>query len=158
MDREFVFERRPSVVLPKGQWCPFNTQSTWWWPAVYPLLYVPSYCSFRMCDIWKSFVAQRCLWELNTGIVFHAAEVWQERNVHNLMRDFEDEIPGYQLNNKIAEILESTTLRSGVEHVASNLRLCYESLVKHQIFPEKELVLIDAWLEGIASCQSSGVS
>ncbi len=147
LDREFRFDQKESVILPAGMWCPFNTQTTWWWPTVYPLLYIPSYCSFRMCDIWKSFVAQRCLWELGTGVVFHASEVWQERNVHNLMRDFNDEVPGYQQNQQIAEILESTTLLSGKENVAENLSRCYRQLVEKNIFPEKELVLVDAWLE-----------
>lgn len=158
LDREFCFEQRESVVVPPGNWCPFNTQSTWWWPVVYPLLYVPSYCTFRMCDIWKSFVAQRCLWELGLGVVFHASEVWQERNVHNLLRDFNDEIPGYQQNNRIAEILESTSLQTGLENVAANLKTCYATLIHHEIFPAKEMELIEAWLEAIASCQSSVVS
>ncbi len=150
LDREFRFDVKESVVLSPGQWCPFNTQSTWWWPAVYPLLYVPSYCSFRMCDIWKSFVAQRCLWELGAGVVFHAAEVWQERNLHSLIRDFQDEIPGYLQNNRLVQILESVALKAGTDEVASNLRRCYEALIAEQIFPEKELALVDAWLEGIA--------
>ena len=146
----FRFENRRSVFLPARQWCPFNTQTTWWWPVAYPLLYVPSYCSFRMCDIWKSFVAQRCLWELGTGVVFHASEVWQERNVHNLMRDFNDEVPGYQQNNRIAEILEGTVLVPGPNHVAENLRRCYSELIQHQIFPETELTLVDAWLKDLS--------
>ena len=158
LDHEFTFNRSESAMLPAGQWCPFNTQTTWWWPAVYPLLYVPSYCSFRMCDIWKSFVAQRCLWEQGTGVVFHAPEVWQERNVHNLLRDFNDEVPGYQQNHRIAEILESTSLQTGLENVAANLKTCYAALIRHEIFPPKEMELVDAWLEGIASCQSSVVS
>ena len=40
-----------------------------------------------------SFVAQRCLWELGHGMVFHAAEVDQDRNPHNLMRDFRTRFP-----------------------------------------------------------------
>jgi hypothetical protein len=151
LDREFAFNPADSAMLPPGQWCPFNTQTTWWWPVVYPLLYVPSNCSFRMCDIWKSFVAQRCLWELGTGVVFHASEVWQERNVHNLMRDFSDEISGYQQNNRIAEILEGTTLKSGQENAADNLRSCYRSLVEQSIFPDAELPLVDAWLTSFRS-------
>ncbi|MEQ9409408.1 MAG: STELLO glycosyltransferase family protein [Fuerstiella sp.] len=147
LDREFTFHESASAMLPPYQWCPFNTQSTWWWPAVYPLLYVPSYCSFRMCDIWKSFVAQRCLWELGTGVVFHAPEVWQERNVHNLMRDFNDEIPGYQQNHRIAEILEQTTLQPGSENVCSNLKRCYEALIEAEVFPVKEMDLVDAWVQ-----------
>ena len=153
LDREFTFNSAESALLPPGQWCPFNTQTTWWWPIVYPLLYVPSYCSFRMCDIWKSFVAQRCLWELGTGVVFHAPEVWQERNVHNLMRDFNDEIPGYQQNHRIAEILERTALQPGVEHVAANLKCCYATLIENKVFPAKEMELLDAWVEALACCE-----
>ncbi|MCS7469428.1 STELLO glycosyltransferase family protein [Stieleria sp. ICT_E10.1] len=149
LDREFVFDCHESVMLAPGQWCPFNTQTTWWWPAVYPLLYVPSYCSFRMCDIWKSFVAQRCLWELGTGVVFHASEVVQERNPHNLMRDFEDEIPGYLQNHELACVLESIDLVSGVADVGTNLRTCYAALVSKGIFPEKELLLVDTWLADV---------
>lgn len=151
LDHEFTFNRSESAMLPAGQWCPFNTQTTWWWPVVYPLLYVPSYCSFRMCDIWKSFVAQRCLWELGTGVVFHAAEVWQERNIHNLMRDFNDEVPGYQQNHRIAEILEATSLQSGIENVTANLKTCYAALIHHEIFPAKEMELVEAWIEGVHS-------
>ncbi|MBB3206285.1 hypothetical protein FHS27_002094 [Rhodopirellula rubra] len=150
LDREFTFDQADSVILPPGSWCPFNTQTTWWWPVVYPLLYVPSYCSFRMCDIWKSFVAQRCLWELETGVVFHAPEVWQERNVHDLTCDFDDEVPGYQQNNRIAQILEATTLQGGAENVGKNLKQCYKSLIDAEIFPAKEMQLIDAWLTGVA--------
>ena len=54
-DHDVYFNRNPSVWLPLGSWCPFNSQSTWWWPVAYPLMYLPSYCSFRMTDIWRSF-------------------------------------------------------------------------------------------------------
>ncbi len=151
LDREFTFNSAESAVLPPGQWCPFNTQTTWWWPVVYPLLYVPSFCSFRMCDIWKSFVAQRCLWELGTGVVFHAPEVWQERNVHDLMRDFSDEVPGYQQNNRIAEILNGVSLNPGLESLVENFRECYQALVNEQIFPAKEMKLVEAWIRDVTA-------
>ena len=145
-DRPFDFEARAPVALGSGQWCPFNTQSTWWWPAAYPLLYVPSHCSFRMCDIWKSFVAQRCLWALGAGVVFHAPEVVQDRNPHDYRRDFEDEVPGYLRNARIAEILAGLSLAPGEAAVADNLRACYAALVAERIFPPEELTLVAAWL------------
>jgi hypothetical protein len=114
--------------------------------VAYPLLYIPSYCSFRMCDIWKSFVAQRCLWELDMGIVFHAPEVYQDRNVHDLMRDFRDEIPGYDKNREICEILAGLKLKKGEGAVSENLLICYEALVAKDIFPAKELDLVQAWM------------
>jgi hypothetical protein len=146
MDREFFFDLGASVYLEPGNWCPFNTQTTWWWPVAYPLLYIPSYCSFRMCDIWKSFIAQRCLWELDMGIAFHAPEVYQDRNVHDLMRDFRDEISGYDKNREICEILGDVKLKSGEVAVAENLLRCYEALVAKGIFPSTELDLVRAWV------------
>ncbi len=57
---DFQSDRR--VGLGAGSWCPFNSQNTAWFPEAWPLLYLPSYCSFRMTDIWRSFVAQRIGW------------------------------------------------------------------------------------------------
>lgn len=154
MDREFRFDQGKSVYLEPGNWCPFNTQSTWWWPLAFPLLYIPSYCSFRMCDIWKSFIAQRCLWAMDLGVAFHAPEVNQERNYHDLNRDFSDEVPGYEQNRKIAKILDQTQLSPSEQSVGANLKHCYERLVEAEIFPEKELALVDAWLSDLASLKS----
>ena len=146
-DRPFDFSDGAPVALNAGQWCPFNTQSTWWWPVAYPLLYVPSYCSFRMCDIWKSFVAQRCLWALGAGVVFHAPEVFQDRNPHDYLRDFQDEIPGYLHNARIAKILAAVDLIPGEDAVADNLLACYDALIREEIFPDDEWPLVQAWIE-----------
>ena len=148
-DREFYFERKNSIALPEGSWCPFNTQSTWWWEEAFPLLYLPSYCSFRMTDIWKSFVAQRCLWEMGYKVMFHAAEVNQERNPHNLMRDFEAEIPGYTQNEKLTEVLENARLLPGTENALRNLVICYEALIVHDLLPSDEMQLVKAWVADI---------
>ena len=56
------FRRDRRLALGRDAWCPFNSQNTAWWPDAYPLLYLPATCSFRMTDIWRSFVAQRIAW------------------------------------------------------------------------------------------------
>lgn len=149
LDGPFTFDNGQSVNLPPGTWCPFNSQSTWWWPEAYSLLYLPSFCTFRMTDIWRSFIAQRCLWEMGYGVVFHAPEVIQNRNKHDLMRDFNDEIPGYQNNSRLVSILEGLTLQAGVDSVGHNLRACYVALIREGIFPDNELPLVDAWLDDL---------
>jgi hypothetical protein len=142
----FTFEPNGSVVLPAKVWCPFNSQSTWWWEPAFPLLYLPSFCSFRMTDIWRSFVAQRCLWEFAEGVVFHEPEVCQDRNPHRLLGDFADEVQGYLRNGEIADILEKLNLTPGIPHIPDNMRSCYKALVKAKILPMKELGLLNAWL------------
>lgn len=157
LDAPFHFDTGPSVLLRPGSWCPFNSQSTWWWPEAYPLLYLPSHCSFRMTDIWRSFIAQRCLWELGLSIVFHAPEVVQDRNLHNLMRDFADEVPGYQRNRELARILEDTNLTPGVQAMGDNLLRCYGALIARGFFAVEEATLVRAWLEGLELAMAGNV-
>lgn len=147
---EFTFDDSPSVSLGPGTWSPFNSQSTWWWPEAYALLYLPSYCSFRMTDIWRSFVAQRCLWLHGYSVVYHCPEAYQIRNPHRLMKDFSDEIVGYTRNHEIADILMSAPLDKE-ESLAQNLSKCYLSLVAQGLFPEKEMSLVEAWVSDVAS-------
>jgi hypothetical protein len=152
MDQEITFKPGDSVSLPAGTWCPFNSQSTWWFPQAYPLLYLPSFVSFRMTDIWRSFIAQRCLWALGYGVVFHGAEMFQDRNPHNLLRDFEQEVPGYLGNDRFREVLDRLQLAPGPNEVGNNLRRCYEALIHAALIPEKELQLVECWLADVGEC------
>jgi hypothetical protein len=138
-----------SVALGAGSWCPFNSQNTAWWPAAYPLLYLPAHCSFRMTDIWRSFVAQRIAWANDWHLSFESPDVTQERNPHNLLRDFEDEIPGYLHNRLICETLAQLELKPGAPHLPDNLRISYEALVRGGWLPEPELELLEAWLQDL---------
>jgi hypothetical protein len=158
LDHEFAFERAASVSLPRGTWCPWNSQNTWWWPEAYVLMYLPSTCSFRMTDIWRSFIAQRCLWEMGYEIIFHPADVIQQRNVHNLMRDFNDEISGYQRNDELVDVLESLTLSGGVAAAGDNMLRCYEALTAKGFFAESELPLVRAWISDVASLRRGSYS
>jgi len=140
----FVAGRR--ILLGNGSWCPFNSQNTAWFSEAYPLLYLPAYCSFRMTDIWRSFVAQRICWENNWDISFFSSTVWQERNEHRLIKDFEDEVPGYLNNARIRALLEALPLRSGTAAIGDNLRIAYSKLVEESLIGEAELPLLEAWL------------
>jgi len=154
-DRAFNFDQAPSIWLKPGTWCPFNSQSTWWFQKAFPLLYLPSFVSFRMTDIWRSFIAQRCLWEIDYGIAFHAPESIQHRNMHNLLRDFEQEVPGYLNNNRIIEILEELQLESGVNSIPHNMHRCYEALISADIVPKQEIPLVEAWINDLEVCRTT---
>jgi hypothetical protein len=144
-----VFRKDRRVALTEGAWCPFNSQNTTWWADAFPLLYLPSYCSFRMTDIWRSFIAQRIAWTNGWGVLFHEPTVWQERNEHDLMRDFRDEVPGYLHNRAICEALEALQLRPGVESMGENLQVCYEMMVGRGWIEKQELELVEAWLRDL---------
>lgn len=145
------FRKDRCIALGRGTWCPFNSQNTTWWAATFPLMYLPAHCSFRMTDIWRALVAQRVAWENGWHILFHGPTVWQDRNEHNLMRDFADEVPGYLHNNCIRHALENTTLLGGVQNLLQDLRRCYEALIKIEIIAPDEIALLDAWTADLES-------
>jgi hypothetical protein len=148
------FCRKASIALGSGSWCPFNSQNTTWFRQAYPLLYLPSFCSFRMTDIWRSFVAQRICWANGWHIHFHMPTVWQERNEHNLLQDFSDEVPGYLNNAAICRELEQLDILPGEENLAMNMLACYEKLVDMGLVGEKEIGLLRAWQVDVSNLYS----
>jgi hypothetical protein len=149
-DIKFVARDHP-VALAQGMWCPFNSQSTQWHKAAFELLYLPSYCSFRMTDIWRSFVVQACLWANNWNVSFGNPCVFQLRNEHDLMKDFEDEVPGYLNNDKIVDALSKLPLKSGDDEILNNLEMCYEKLISLGLIKPQEEALIQAWVGDLSS-------
>ena len=100
-----------------------------------------------MCDIWKSFIAQRCLWELGYGIMFHAPKYFRIAISTILIVILQTKCPGYTRNKEIADVLSRLQLKSGEAQIGDNLRRCYEALVAATIFPSAELELVELWLE-----------
>jgi len=143
--------KQNSVILSSGTFCPFNSQNTLWFPEAYPLLYLPSFVSFRMTDIWRSFIAQVCLYKMGHKLAFCSPTVFQERNEHSLINDFDLEISGYLLNIKIMETLDNVSLSNIPSKVGENLYLCYEKLVEKHIIPNYELSLVQLWLAEISA-------
>ncbi len=143
------FQKNLSFVLGKESWCPFNSQNTVWFKEAFPLLYLPSKCSFRMTDIWRSFVAQRIAWEYGWKIAFYSPTVYQERNEHNLLKDFEDEVPGYLNNAAIAKVLESLHLSGSPEYIYNNLVKCYQAIIGMGLIGGEEMNILKAWIHDL---------
>lgn len=144
------FKKGMNIALGDGAWSPFNSQNTYWYKEAFPLLYLPAYCSFRMTDIWRSYVAQRIAWSNGWSILFHEATVWQERNQHNLLKDFEDEIPGYLNNAKICNELANLNIKGGKENMLDDLLTCYDMLTGKGFVGKEEDELVRAWCDDLS--------
>jgi hypothetical protein len=151
--QSFRTDRR--VAIGRGSVCPFNSQNTTWFSQAFALLYLPSYCSFRMTDIWRSFVAQRIAFENEWAVLFHEPTVYQDRNEHDLMKDFADELPGYMNNSRIYKELESLELEAGEEKITANLIKCYQKLIELGLVDAKEMHLLNCWIGHIGDLMKS---
>jgi hypothetical protein len=145
------FDKHQSIALGVNAICPFNSQNTTWFKEAFPLLYLPSYCSFRMTDIWRSFIAQRIAWTCGWSVLFHSSTVRQERNDHSLIKDFEDEVSGYVNNSRIVSTLTHLPLKEGVENLCGNLLNCYHALIDLSVIDKREIALVKAWIKDLES-------
>ncbi len=141
-----VFDRKPPVALAPGALCPINSQNTAWWPDAYPLMYLPSNCSFRLTDIWRGLIAIRIAGVQGWNVLFRPASVRQERNEHDFMDDFTKELDGYLRSNEVARILAEAILPTGKERIPEAMMLCYKALCAEGVFPNEEIQLVESWL------------
>lgn len=148
------FRSEQPLLLVHGQWCPFNSQNTTWWPNAWPLLYLPATCTFRMTDIWRSLVAQAWLLGQGLHVAFTSPSMRQERNAHDLMRDFADEIPGFLHNSAIVAALQSVSAKAPA---GDFLECAYEMLVAMGLIVGTELEMVRAWRRDIDQVMDRGV-
>ena len=139
------FRNDKPLLIPASSWVPFNSQVTTWPRSLFFLLYLPVTCSFRMTDIWRSYVAQRLMHDLDVPLVYTGPMVFQDRNEHDLMKDFRDEIEGYTNYSRVVDALQHTKTSKGAD-VASDLVHLYEALVQVDAVTPAELRVLDAWI------------
>ena len=143
---KITFDSHAPVAVEKGVYCPFNSQNTFWNKKAFPLLYLPVTVSFRYTDILRGFVAQRILWEYDMLLGFTEATVYQDRNLHNLMKDFEQEISMYVGFEKLLDVFAAFKTTG---EMASDLVAVYGLLSKAGIVAEAELPVVQAWVRDL---------
>jgi len=156
-NHKYSFAPGEPIAIEQGFWAPFNSQNTWWYPKAFPLMYLPTYCSIRMVDIWRGYIAQRCLWVMGKNLAFRAADVTQDRNEHDLRQDFLAEVDGYTRTKEFCKVLSDLDMIHRADRkldIGDGLRICYRILIKAGFFDEKELELVDAWLGAIDEIRS----
>lgn len=146
---ELFFNKDEPVILKGATWCPFNSQNTVFFPPAFPLLYLPCHVSFRMTDIWRSFIALAVLERAGGAVAFLAPTVEQLRNEHDLMNDFELEVVGYRFNDMIRTVLRQTLADRELasELVPEAMLDCMAALVNAGHMRAAELAVGSAWIK-----------
>jgi len=70
-------------------------------------LLLPCSVSFRYCDILKSIIANIILRKKNKNIAFISPNVYQLRNEHDLIKDFQSEYSMYIHNENILDFISN---------------------------------------------------
>ena len=84
-------DSKATLIMPPGLFSPFNAQATLITRPAFWSLLLPISVHGRVSDIWRSYIAQRLLWDVGHTIAFTAPMVKQLRNVHNPLADMKAE-------------------------------------------------------------------
>jgi hypothetical protein len=142
--RDIYFDKKIPCVLPVGVFCPFNTQNTIFAYESFWGLMIPSTTSFRVCDIWRSYIVQRLLWEIDLRLCFTSPTAVQERNPHNLFKDFCDEQDLYLKSGSLIQFL--LKWRSEACNFQERIENLIQKLVEAEYLKSEEIVLVKAWI------------
>ena len=145
----FKFERpRLPMALRSDQYCPTNSQNALFSKEAFLLLYLPCTVSFRFTDILRGLVMQQILGLYDLSIGFCNATVYQNRNEHDLMKDFESEIEMYLNSKKIPYIVRSVISEDG--SMEENLLASYRELERQRIVKSDEVEILTAFIKEIS--------
>jgi len=149
----YYFDKREPIVLGRNTIAPINTQNTLIRKELFPLLYLPTYVTFRYTDILRGLIAQPIMWAAEFQLGFTDASVIQKRNVHDYMKDFISEIPMYETCEKIIDLVSKViTDNDSIEDMLFN---SYQELLRHVIIEEREMITLEAWLKDLSKIQSN---
>ncbi|MDQ5951324.1 MAG: hypothetical protein QG639_601 [Patescibacteria group bacterium] len=146
-NKAVIFGKREPLVLAKGTVCPFNSQNTIFIKELFPLLYLPSFVTFRFTDILRGLIAQPIMWNAGYTLGFHTADVFQQRNEHDYLVDFKSEIPCYLDVEQVIDVTKKAVSKN--KSVSENLVDAYQALQKVGIVTENEVNLVQLWTKSI---------
>lgn len=145
------FKKSTPLVLSKFRsFSPTNSQNTTFVSKIFPLLYLPSTVTFRYTDILRGYVilALKTKWDIAIG--FRSADVFQDRNEHNLISDLNSEIPMYNDAEKIvSDMIKHLETKPQKVSISEDLIELYRFLDKKGIVHASELKTLKEWLKAI---------
>lgn len=146
---EVIFSSAEPVALAAQTYCPFNTQATFYHQEAFWGLYIPTTTPFRVCDIWRGYMAQRLLWDINGVVAFRAPMVFQERNAHNYLHDFADEWQLYTQAEKLGSFLKNWHCPHTT--IEERLKDLVHDMIAHNFYKEHEAIVLQAWLDDLVA-------
>lgn len=146
VNKQVTFKKNTKIALASHTYAPINSQGTYWKKPAFLFLYLPSTVKSRVTDIYRGYIAQRLLWEINANALFMSPLMYQRRNPHNYLNDFKEEIPLYENIREFVEVLEVLKLRGSIQ---AKMIQVYEALVKKGYFKKEEVEILKAWIKEV---------
>ncbi|XP_046542284.1 probable glycosyltransferase STELLO1 [Haliotis rubra] len=141
-------DRAPPAIVPAGVFSPFNSQNTLFlYDAVWALL-IPTTTTFRVCDIWRGYWAQRLLWEMGGNLGFFPPNAYQKRNSHSYIRDAVNEKDLYFQTERLVDFLQTWTCEPIKPFFACMTKLSID-MAHAKFWKAADADLINLWIKDL---------
>ncbi|XP_071086221.1 uncharacterized protein [Haliotis cracherodii] len=141
-------DRAPPAIVPAGVFSPFNSQNTLFlYDALWALL-IPTTTTFRVCDIWRGYWAQRLLWEMGGNLGFFPPNAFQKRNSHSYMKDAVDEKDLYFQTERLVDFLSKWRCGADKTFFACMAKLSTD-MEHEQFWEERDVRLTSLWIKDL---------
>lgn len=146
-DSEIInFKSNVELYLKPYQITPINSQATWWHKSLFRLMYLPSHCTFRVTDILRGYVTFAVLKHRNLSMKVVSPLVFQNRNAHDLLRDFIDETPLYEKSEDFINQVLSIEFDKDAS-ITEIMRKIYSLAIRVGLTKEQEIYTLNEWLK-----------
>jgi hypothetical protein len=137
----------PPVSVPLGTMMPTNAQASLHaYDALWALL-LPSTVHGRVSDIWRGYMAQRLMWNLDLVTAFARPWVVQYRNSHNYLADLAAEQPLYRQAGEVIRVLREW--QPAARTLPGQIEELYVLLYELDILEARDVALAQAWLSDL---------
>jgi len=147
-----IYFERPdeTVAVPPGIYSPWNAQAVLLHRSALWGLLLPVSVEGRVCDIWRSYIVTRLLWETDGTVAFASPFVIQHRNPHQYQKDFMEELDLYTKSGPLLDLL-SAFQRYTDEKLDAAYRRLITLMHKGGFLGVEDVALMEAWISDLAS-------
>ena len=93
-------------LIPSKMYSPYNAQATTHLYNAFWGLYLPISVPGRVTDIWRAYITQRVMKELNLYIIYTPPIVVHERSAHDYLSDMVAENALYEKTDSLLKFLD----------------------------------------------------
>jgi hypothetical protein len=151
---DFKFKKGIILNLNKGQFTPINSQTTWWHKSIFRLMYLPSFSTFRVTDILRGYIASAIFTHKDMAMSIFSPVVFQDRNEHNLLSDFAQELPLYTSASSFMSRILAIKYDQKMTFTKYLIK-AYETAIEFGLTGPEEINTLEQW--NIA-CDDLGIS
>ncbi|CAD7963601.1 unnamed protein product [Amoebophrya sp. A120] len=140
-------EKNKGIVVPKGKFTPYNAQCVVNLQPAFWALLLPVTVNGRVSDIWRSYIAQKLLWDIDEHVAFMPAHVVHDRVFHDYLKDFQSESDLYLKSAALVKFLSQWT--SAAPTLVERIEQLWSELYERGFIEVTDLKLAQAWIRDL---------